>query len=180
MRLFDVWFYEHPGVIALQNLFHSPLLLVLFWAMGTWLWRRRGQTWLFWLMAACLIHTLIDIPLHVDDGPLLLFPLNWQWRFESAVSYWDPAYHGRVWGRFEHALDLVLLIWLAVAYRHELRRWLRRMFGRGIALSLRKMWPVPGAATTWPSSNATAPRNTTLRTRPMTSTPSNGVQPAFD
>ncbi|MEZ4675136.1 MAG: hypothetical protein R2932_12925 [Caldilineaceae bacterium] len=32
-------------------------------------------------------HTAIDIPLHYDDGPLLLFPFDWKTRFHSPVSH---------------------------------------------------------------------------------------------
>lgn len=132
MKLFEVWFYENPWVIAAQNLFHSPLLLALLLAAGYAAWRhgrRRGRA-LFWLACAALLHTLIDIPLHVDDGPLLLFPLNWRWRFESAISYWDPAYYGREWSIFEHLFDAALLVYLGVHYREGARAWWRRHLPR--------------------------------------------------
>jgi len=128
-QLFDVWFFEHPAVIAAQNLFHSPLLVALFMLIGLQAYR-RGRRWgagFFWLSAAAMLHTLIDIPLHVHDGPLLLFPLNWTLRFHSPISYWDPNHFGREWSLFEHLLDLTLLIYLFVRYRPAWRTWrLRR------------------------------------------------------
>ena len=126
MRLFDVYFFENPWVIAFHNLFHSPVLLALYLLIGYGLWRRgiRGGDWFFWLAAAAMFHTLLDIPLHTDDGPLLLFPLNWRWRFHSPVSYWDPAHYGREWAAFEHLLDLGLLLYLAGRYRRPARAWL--------------------------------------------------------
>lgn len=128
IRLFDIWFFENPWVITLQNLFHSPLLLVLYIAVAYCLWKRgnAGSGWLFWLSAAAMLHTLLDIPLHVDDGPLLLFPLNWTWRFASPVSYWDPRFYGQEWSSFEFGLDVVLLAYLGWIYRNDFRRW----FGR--------------------------------------------------
>ena len=88
MKLFEVWFFENPWVIAAQNLFHSPLILALLLAGGYMAWRRgyKAGNWLFWLAGAAMVHTLIDIPLHTKDGPLLLFPLNWRWRFESPLQ----------------------------------------------------------------------------------------------
>jgi hypothetical protein len=70
-----------------------------------------------------MLHTLIDIPLHVTDGPLLLFPLNWTLRYRSPVSYWDPSFYGREWSIFEHLLDAVLLIYLFIRYRPTWQAW---------------------------------------------------------
>lgn len=132
MRLFDDWFFNNPWVITLQNLFHSPLLLVIYLLVGYWLWKRgtRWSGWFFWMSAAAMLHTILDIPLHVDDGPLLLFPLNWTWRYEAPISYWDPQYYGREWGYFETTLNVVLIGYLAWLYRHGIGSWFRRIFGR--------------------------------------------------
>lgn len=127
-QLFDVWFYENPWVMTAHNLFHSPLLVTIFILVGLWAYR-RGNWWgagFFWLSVAAMLHTLVDIPLHVDDGPLLLFPLNWTLRFRSPISYWDPNYYGVEWSIFEHLLDLALIIYLFVRYRPNWRAWRQR------------------------------------------------------
>lgn len=113
-QLFDDWFFNNPWVIVIQNVLHSPLLLIGYMLLGYRQWRRghQGGGWVFWCYNSCLLHTLIDIPLHHNDGPLLLFPLNWTWRFISPVSYWDPKHHGRAFSRFEHGLGLILLVYL--------------------------------------------------------------------
>lgn len=131
-RLFRDWFFNDPWVIALHNLFHSPLLCIAYMLIAYWAWRRgkKWAPWFFWLAAASLLHTLIDIPLHYDDGPLLLFPLNWSWRFYSPVSYWDPAHYGREFGIFEHLLDVVLLGVLLLMNRQRLWGWVQRRLGR--------------------------------------------------
>lgn len=133
MRLFDVWFFENPWVITLHNLFHSPLLVAFYIALAYWLWRRKvkGSDWFFWLACAAMLHTLLDIPLHTTDGPLLLFPLNWTWRYASPISYWDPQYYGREWSAFEHTLDAILLVYLGWTYWRPASEWLRARFGRG-------------------------------------------------
>lgn len=120
IRLFDVWFFENPWVITAQNTFHSPVVLAVLIVSGYLLWK-RGNVWgasLFWMACASMLHTLIDIPLHVDDGPLYLFPLNWELRYAAPISYWDPEFGGRAWSIFEHALDVVLLLWLVWTNRN--------------------------------------------------------------
>lgn len=113
--LFDTMFFEDPWVIAAQNAFHSPFLTILYTVIGYLAWK-RGLKWgplLFWLGLGCTLHTLADIPLHVDDGPLLLFPLNWELRYFAPLSYWDERYYAREWSIFEQfVLDIPLLIWL--------------------------------------------------------------------
>lgn len=132
MRLFDDWFFNNPWIITIQNLFHSPILLLLYIAVGYWLWRRgtRWAGWFFWMAAAAMLHTLLDIPLHVDDGPLLLFPLNWTLRYESPISYWDPEYYGREWSYFEGALDIFLMGFLLWTYRNGIVGWFQRLTKR--------------------------------------------------
>lgn len=130
-QLFNDWFFHDPWIITAQNLLQSPLLLLLYLFLAYWFWRRgRLGGWLFCFAAGCLLHTLGDIPLHHDDGPLLLFPLNWEWRFFSPISYWDPAHYGRQWGRLELILDVLLLLYLAVLYRSALLGWWRRRWSR--------------------------------------------------
>lgn len=128
MRLFDVWFFENPWIISAQNIFHSPIILTVMIVAGYQLWKRGNQRGgaLFWLACAAMLHSLIDIPLHTNDGPLLLYPFNWTWRYFSPISYWDPNYYGREWSIFEHSLDVVLLIWLGWSNRG----WLKGWFGR--------------------------------------------------
>lgn len=117
-KLFDDWFFNNPWVISAQNLFHSPLLVALFIITAYLFWKRgvHGAAWFFWLSCAAMLHTLIDIPLHHNDGPLLLFPLNWSLRFESPLSYWDPNYFGQQFFIFEHLLDLALIALFAFRF----------------------------------------------------------------
>ncbi|MEM8714252.1 MAG: metal-dependent hydrolase [Cyanobacteria bacterium P01_A01_bin.3] len=114
--MFDDLFFTDPVWIALHNALHSPLVLAVAIAL---LWTSRDRIgslarWSFYFFLACLLHTALDIPTHVHDGPLLLFPLNWSIRFRSSISYWDPNYFGREFTYFELALDALLLLVLAV------------------------------------------------------------------
>jgi len=113
---FNVWWVK-----AAHNLFHAPLLLFSYLIIGYIPWI-RGRDWgasLFWLSTASLLHTAIDIPLHYDDGPLLLFPFEWETRFRSPVSYWDPKRYGRIFAPLEHIFVLIVLIYLLIKWRRN-------------------------------------------------------------
>ncbi len=110
----DSLYFSNAFWIASHNLLHSPTLLLLVLA-ALWRFNDRPETrggWWFWFAAGCLIHSLIDIATHVDDGPLLFFPFEWSLRFYSPLSYWDSRYYGREFGIFELLLNLILLIYL--------------------------------------------------------------------
>lgn len=121
--LFDVLFFNAWWMKTLHNLFHAPILVAVYMTIGYWAWTRNRQ-WgaaLFWFAAACMIHTLIDIPVHRDDGPLVFFPFDWTTRFISPISYWEAAYYGQQFFIFEHLLLLAGLVYLAVDFFQQRR-----------------------------------------------------------
>ena len=115
-HLFSHLFYHDPYWISLHNVLHSPTVLI---AALIALRVRTDATgfmrsWWTWFFASCLLHTLVDIPVHHDDGPLVFWPINWSYRFASPISYWDPQHFGRPTMIFEAALALILagrLLW---------------------------------------------------------------------
>lgn len=132
--LFRYAFFNDPWVKLAHNLFHAPFPILLYICLGYWLWRQGKQRqtgWgaaLFWFGLACALHTAIDIPLHYDDGPLVFFPFDWQTRFYSPVSYWDPERYGRPFAIFEHLLLLGMVLFLLVDWWR--RRQARRTAGK--------------------------------------------------
>lgn len=120
---YDRLYFTNPWWITAYNLFHSPLLILLYGGLGLWLTKQvtpARQKWgwmLFWLAAGCGLHSLIDIFTHVNDGPLLFFPLNWTFRFNSPISYWDPEHGGRIFAPIEHLLDVGMLVYLIIRWR---------------------------------------------------------------
>lgn len=116
--VFNDLFFNNPVWITLHNFPHSPLVLltaiVSLWRFrnnrGTW------QRWGFWFAWGCLLHTSLDIPTHVDDGPLVFFPLNWTWRYASPISYWDERYYGAEVARMEAFLDALLILYLCIPW----------------------------------------------------------------
>lgn len=131
-QLFSDWFFNNNWVKLLHNLGHAPILTIFYACLGFWVWRQGRQWggWLFWFGLAMTLHTAIDIPLHYDDGPLLFFPFDWETRFYSPLSYWDPERGGTVWSIFEHSLDIVLIIFYFVLRRQSNQQTPRQNSGQ--------------------------------------------------
>jgi membrane-bound metal-dependent hydrolase YbcI (DUF457 family) len=108
-------FHSHPLWISSYNLFHAPLVITALLLAGVQ-GQRNGAAWgrpLRWLALGLALHSAVDIPTHHDDGPLLLFPVNWRYRWRSPLSYWDQAHGGRAVTTVEYGLDLLLAGYLA-------------------------------------------------------------------
>lgn len=69
-----------------------------------------GSAWWCWVLVNALVHAISDIPVHHNDGPLLLFPFNFTLRYDSPVSYYDPNYYGVPFAIVEHCIDIIILV----------------------------------------------------------------------
>lgn len=113
---FDNLYFNNPWWIASHNFLHSPTALIIYAAL---LWRFLGKpntrgNWWLWFVFGCMVHSVVDILTHYDDGPVLFFPFDWHTRFHSPVSYYDPVHFGIQFAMFEIALDIVLLGYLFI------------------------------------------------------------------
>jgi len=75
----------------------------------------RRYTWSLYMVgfaSAALIHLAFDLPFHHDDAHAHFWPFT-DWRFNSPLSYWDPAHHGGVMQIIEvtMALGLIAVLW---------------------------------------------------------------------
>lgn len=122
-HVFDDLFFNDPVWLTVQNVLHAPLVLGALYAVGR-SGASRGHARLRAFALGCLVHVALDVPTHHDDGPLVLFPLDWTFRVVSPVSYWDPAHFGHVVQPVDLAITLVGGGWL-------LRRWSRGRLDRG-------------------------------------------------
>ncbi len=118
--IFREWYFNDfwQGLGAMTN--SIPLYALL--ALGGWLLCRRHAPApsrlvllaliLLVVALSSLLHCLTDFPLHHDDGRPHFWPLT-DWVYQSPVSYWNPAYHGRVWSVIEMLLmaGFALVIW---------------------------------------------------------------------
>jgi hypothetical protein len=71
--------------------------------------------------ASALLHLVCDFLLHAKDAHQHFWPLS-AWRFESPVSYWDPAYYGACVSVIEGALALALI---ALLFQRFKAGWIR-------------------------------------------------------
>lgn len=113
--MYDLYF-NSSWWIAGHNLFHAPLILLTVLAIAS----RLGATWsrrVRWFALGALLHAVIDVGVHHDDGPLVLFPLSWSYRFESPVSYWDPDHYGWLMRPIDLAITVAGTIWLVRWWR---------------------------------------------------------------
>lgn len=89
---FGTLFFQDPVWLLVQNTLHSPVVLAGLLAAGKFAKAPR----LVAFAMGCLLHTAMDIPVHHNDGPLVFFPFDWNFRINSPVSYYDRDHYGRI------------------------------------------------------------------------------------
>ncbi len=100
---FNTLFFEDPVWIAVQNTLHSPVVLAGLLAAG----KVKKSSRLMAFAAGCLLHTAMDIPVHHNDGPLVFFPFDWSYRFDSPVSYYDRDHYGQIVAPIDLAITVL-------------------------------------------------------------------------
>lgn len=95
--------YFEPGWQLFFDLFNSLPLIAVGAAIA---WRIGATRWLAFF-ASMALHCVADLPLHREDAHSHFLPFT-SWRFESPVSYWDPAHYGLWFGAAE-----ILLVGIA-------------------------------------------------------------------
>ena len=86
ISLVDGFYFKNQTFIALHHLLHAPLsiaALALCWKCANC--HPRG----LWFLAGAASHSLVDLFTHAQDGILLFWPLNWNYRFNAGVNQWD-------------------------------------------------------------------------------------------
>lgn len=122
---FNKYYFNDPGWIIGHNLFHSPFCIVIMIVLGYYIGKKRNDRWgwaLLWFALGCGFHSSIDVFTHHNDGPLLLFPFDWQTRFASTISYWDRSHGAGIIAPLEHLIDIVLLLRLINRVLNERRK----------------------------------------------------------
>ncbi len=100
---FDELFFNDRSWVAIHNTFHSPVVLAALAAAG----KLSGKKGLMAFAGGCLLHTVMDIPVHHNDGPLLFFPFDWETRFDSPVSYYDADHFGKIVAPIDFAITIL-------------------------------------------------------------------------
>ncbi len=127
--VFDDLFYTSPAFIVAHNLLHAPLVIAALIGAGEWAKRstrlQRSGRALQAFGVGCAVHTALDIPVHHNDGPLLLFPFDWSLRFNSPVSYYDPDHYGSIVAPIDLTITVVgiaVIGWAVLRRRRSARR----------------------------------------------------------
>lgn len=105
--IFDELYFS-PGW---QQVFAIDNSLVLWGGvLGIALWARRPVIVAF--AGAAVLHLLLDLPLHHDDGRPHFWPLS-GWVFESPLSYWDSQRYAWIVAPVEGVacIGLTILLW---------------------------------------------------------------------
>ena len=122
-EVWDVIYWSPPWQAASAVSNSAPLWLAVA-GLGAVLMRAgRARIGLILavLGAAALLHLALDFPVHVEDAHRHVWPLS-DWRFRSAVSYWNPAHHGRWVSVAEAVLGLALCV---ILWRRFKAWWVR-------------------------------------------------------
>lgn len=101
--------YDHNlWVIGFHNVLHSPVSLALIWLLFHRISRIERSLTIFLL--GSLSHSIIDVFTHVNDGPLIFWPLDWQFKFTSFISHWNFNHYGIVVMFIEATIILAALL----------------------------------------------------------------------
>jgi len=142
-QAFDPIYFGFGWTSALHNVLHSPLsllgLLLLAQAARAFSPDLASRLWVFLMGAAT--HSLVDIATHIQDGPLVLWPINYSLRLEGFVSHWDPM-HGGLWMT---GLESGAGIFVAAYIILERRSWFTRIWHNCRVLAAKPLWSMPDA-----------------------------------
>jgi len=106
--------YFDPAWQLFFDLWNALPLLLLGLVVASY---KRREVWMLFF-ASAILHVLLDLPVHREDGHRHLWPLS-DWRFMSPVSYWDPAHGGALGSLLE--LLLIAAASLVLWRRHRSR-----------------------------------------------------------
>ncbi|MEM8744451.1 MAG: metal-dependent hydrolase [Pseudomonadota bacterium] len=103
--------------MSAHNLLHSPLSLALLAALAVLFVNAERRSPFLAFLAGAAGHAVLDIFTHVEDGPLLLWPLDWETRVVGPVSHWDARFGGLVVTAVE------LTLWMGTLIVVSTRPW---------------------------------------------------------
>lgn len=116
---FNTLFFEDRVWIAVSNTLQSPVVLVVILVIA----KLTASPRLMAFAAGCLLHATMDVAVHHDDGPLLFFPFDWNYRFESPLSYYDRDHYGAIVAPIDMAITVIGGGFLARQWWKHRRFW---------------------------------------------------------
>jgi membrane-bound metal-dependent hydrolase YbcI (DUF457 family) len=123
-KIFGEMYWENWWQIT-NAIAHSFLLWGGLLALGLVMRKTSDDRWtqLVIFAGSALLHTCIDFFVHREDAHMSFWPLT-RFKFMSPVSYYDPAYFGRIFGLFEAVLGVVMAVLLATQFKNWIVRGL--------------------------------------------------------
>ena len=115
----EIWTLDYflPEWQNVFDLAHSIPLALVGLGIAYWLARRVPQAF----FASLLLHSVFDLPLHHNDAHRHFFPFSAA-RFESPLSYWDPAHHGSLMLCLELSTVCLTSLWLCKRFTSRAAR----------------------------------------------------------
>lgn len=94
LAAFRAAYESDPVLVASHQLLHAPFSLAVLYAtvLVVGALNRGFGCWLRSFLYGAMAHSLVDIFTHVDDGPLLFWPIEATVRFASPISHWDASH----------------------------------------------------------------------------------------
>jgi hypothetical protein len=105
-ELWDILYFDSawtPFITLSHSFILWPILAVL-----AFTFKKR---FIAWLAASAVLHIIMDFFVHSSDAYAHFWPLS-NWKFESPLSYWNPAHYGNIVGTLDTVIVLLLLVYL--------------------------------------------------------------------
>lgn len=122
LAAFRAAYASDPWLIASHQLLHAPISLGALYVAAVITVRLSPPSgrWAQSFLLGAMAHSIVDIFTHVDDGPLLLWPLDATLRLACPISHWDVT-HCASLCLFLETIICLLAAHKAMLLRHSLR-----------------------------------------------------------
>jgi len=90
----DSLYFSDPVMIFGHNFLHSPLNLALLAALALIFLDAKKRSPVLAFLAGAASHSVLDLLSHIEDGPLLFWPLDWETRLAGPISHWQTGNGG--------------------------------------------------------------------------------------
>jgi membrane-bound metal-dependent hydrolase YbcI (DUF457 family) len=130
----DQLYFANSALLFSHNFFHSSLNLALLACIALYFLDSRSRPAALAFLAGAASHSVADIFSHIDDGPLLFWPLNSQIRFTGVISHWESGRGGLLMTLIECSAFLGAFIMTCVKW--STLRPSRKQIGGSLAILL--------------------------------------------
>lgn len=89
-NLMDGIYFEQSWLLIAHNMFHSPVSIVYLGLIGIILCSHKPVFCIYIIayLVGSFSHSILDLISHINDGPLIMWPLNDEIRITGMFSHW--------------------------------------------------------------------------------------------